>query len=68
MRIGLNLLHCHQGIGGTWNYVGKILKALGDANADNEYLLTAPMPANAWSRRSKGSRKFRSALRVATVI
>ena len=38
MRIGLNLLHAHYGIGGGWNYIKYLVKALGDYDAANEYV------------------------------
>lgn len=38
MRIGLNLLHAHPGIGGGWNYIEYVLKLLGDYGGGNEYV------------------------------
>ena len=39
MRIGLNLLHMHDGIGGVWNYVENIISALGDLDKKNTYVV-----------------------------
>jgi glycosyltransferase involved in cell wall biosynthesis len=38
MRIGLNLLHALPEIGGGWNYIGNLLKALASVDNDNEYV------------------------------
>ena len=39
MRIGLNLLHMHDGIGGVWNYVENIISALGELDKQNTYVV-----------------------------
>ncbi len=39
MRIGLNLLHMHDGIGGVWNYVENIISALGEQDKKNTYIV-----------------------------
>ena len=39
MRIGLNLLHMHEGIGGVWNYVENLISALGDLDRQNTYIV-----------------------------
>lgn len=39
MRIGLNLLHMHDGIGGVWNYVENLVFALGDLDRQNTYIV-----------------------------
>ena len=39
MRIGLNLLHMHDGIGGVWNYVENIISALGELDQQNIYIV-----------------------------
>ncbi|MDA3790739.1 MAG: glycosyltransferase family 1 protein [Desulfobacula sp.] len=39
MRIGLNLLHMHDGIGGVWNYVENLISALGDLDKQNTYIV-----------------------------
>ena len=39
MRIGLNLLHAHAGIGGVWNYIANLIKALGDYGGANDYVV-----------------------------
>ena len=38
MRIGLNLLHAMPEIGGGWNYIDRLLKALGECDKDNRYI------------------------------
>jgi glycosyltransferase involved in cell wall biosynthesis len=38
MRIGINLLHAHHNIGGTWNYIKYVVEALGDYDAANKYV------------------------------
>ena len=38
MRIGLNLLHALPQIGGGWNYVARLVEALGDHDHDNHYV------------------------------
>jgi glycosyltransferase involved in cell wall biosynthesis len=38
MRIGLNLLHAHPGIGGGWNYIQSIVNALAAGKNDHQYL------------------------------
>ena len=37
MRIGLNLLYAHPGIGGAWNYIEGIVEALARFGSENEY-------------------------------
>jgi glycosyltransferase involved in cell wall biosynthesis len=37
MRIGLNLLHALPEIGGGWNYIARLVQALGDYDRKNEY-------------------------------
>lgn len=39
MRIGLNLLHMHDGIGGVWNYVENLIFALGELDKQNTYIV-----------------------------
>lgn len=39
MRIGLNLLHMHDGIGGVWNYVENLISALGELDKQNTYIV-----------------------------
>lgn len=39
MRIGLNLLHIHEGIGGVWNYVENLIAALGVQDKENRYFI-----------------------------
>jgi len=39
MRIGLNLLHLHEGIGGVWNYVENLIFALGELDKQNTYIV-----------------------------
>ena len=39
MRIGLNLLHMHDGIGGVWNYVENIISASGEFDHKNIYFV-----------------------------
>jgi len=39
MRIGLNLLHMHDGIGGVWNYVENLISALGSLDRQNTYIV-----------------------------
>ncbi len=38
MLIGLNLLHAHIGIGGGWNYINRLVSALGEYDQENEYI------------------------------
>ncbi len=38
MRIGLNLLPLIPGIGGTWNYVSRLISALATNDQENEYV------------------------------
>ncbi len=38
MRIGLNLLHAMPEIGGGWNYIDRLIKALGEYDRDNRYV------------------------------
>jgi len=38
MRIGLNLLHAYPGIGGVWNYIAGLVKALAEFDAVNTYV------------------------------
>jgi glycosyltransferase involved in cell wall biosynthesis len=38
MRIGLNLLHARPQIGGSWNYIGNMLSALGQFDTSNNYI------------------------------
>lgn len=38
MRIGLNLLPVHPGIGGAWNYLHALIPALAEHDAQNEYV------------------------------
>lgn len=37
MRIGLDLLHALPEIGGGWNYIARLVKALGDFDRENDY-------------------------------
>jgi len=37
MKIGLNLLHCQPGIGGVWQYIDRLLKAIAGYDQQNEY-------------------------------
>ncbi|MDB4917788.1 MAG: glycosyl transferase, group 1 [Gemmatimonadetes bacterium] len=39
MRIGLNLLPVHPGIGGAWNYLQALIPALAEHDSTNEYVL-----------------------------
>ncbi len=39
MRIGLNLLHMHDGIGGVWNYVESIVSTLDELDQNNLYFV-----------------------------
>jgi glycosyltransferase involved in cell wall biosynthesis len=39
MRIGLNLLHLHEGIGGVWNYVENLMNALGKYEKTHTYVV-----------------------------
>lgn len=39
MRIGLNLLHMHEGIGGVWNYVENLINELGRRDRENRYVV-----------------------------
>lgn len=39
MRIGLNLLHMHDGIGGVWSYVENLISALGELDKQNTYIV-----------------------------
>src|SRR5665213_3104199 len=47
MRIGLNLLPVRRGIGGTWNYISALLRALAAHDRENEYVVFAT-DASAW--------------------
>lgn len=38
MKIGLNLLHARPEIGGVWNYISNVIKALGLSDCDYEFL------------------------------
>lgn len=38
MRIGLNLLHALQEIGGGWNYIASLVRALGEHDHNNTYV------------------------------
>jgi glycosyltransferase involved in cell wall biosynthesis len=38
MKIGLNLLHAHPGIGGGWNYIKNIVAVLQTHDDENEYV------------------------------
>lgn len=38
MRIGLNLLHSHPGIGGAWNYIKNLVRAIGEYDQVNGYI------------------------------
>lgn len=38
MHIGLNLLHAFPGVGGVWNYMANLIKALGEYDPDNTYI------------------------------
>jgi glycosyltransferase involved in cell wall biosynthesis len=38
MRIGLNLLHAHRGIGGGWQYIAEIVATLQKQDNNNEYI------------------------------
>jgi glycosyltransferase involved in cell wall biosynthesis len=38
LRIGLNLLHAHRGIGGGWQYIAGVVAALQAWDCDNEYI------------------------------
>lgn len=38
MRIGLNLCHAMPEIGGGWNYIARLVAALGSENDDNTYV------------------------------
>jgi len=38
MRIGLNLLHALSDIGGGWNYVTRLVEALGENDRNNQYV------------------------------
>ena len=37
MRIGLNLLHANEDVGGVWNYMRGMLSALGKHDTENKY-------------------------------
>jgi glycosyltransferase involved in cell wall biosynthesis len=39
MRIGVNLLPFHEGVGGTWQYTGNLLRALADYPTDDEFVV-----------------------------
>lgn len=40
MRVGLNLLHSHPGIGwGAWNYIEGLVQALGEYDESNDYVV-----------------------------
>ncbi len=38
MRVGLNLLHAMPEIGGGWNYISRLIWALGEYDHENEYI------------------------------
>ena len=38
MRIGLNLLHALPEIGGGWNYIARLVEALGNHDHDNQFV------------------------------
>jgi glycosyltransferase involved in cell wall biosynthesis len=38
MLIGLNLLHAHKGVGGVWNYIESLVKALGDYGHQHQFI------------------------------
>lgn len=39
MKIGLNLLHAHPGIGGGWNYIKNLVGAIQSMDTDNDYVM-----------------------------
>lgn len=38
MKIGVNLLYAHTGIGGSWNYIDYLLNAVAKFDSENQYI------------------------------